>query len=76
MLMNASLQMLVDQIMCVTTLLDRTDVNVHWDILVILAHGINLIQCVLVRILSYISVGYSLSVIYQEVSVYFLLTKY
>ena len=47
--MSACLQMHVDQITFVTTLLDHTRVNVHWDLLPILAHKIHWIQFVLVR---------------------------
>ena len=49
MLMNASPQVLVVQVTCVTTLLDHTDVNVHWDLLMLQAHRIHWIQSALVR---------------------------
>ena len=47
--MSASRQVHVDRITFVTTLLDHTHVNVHWDLLRTLANKIHWIQFVLVR---------------------------
>ena len=49
MLMNASPQVHVVQVTCVTTPLDHTDVNVHWGLLMLQAHRIHWIQSVWVR---------------------------